>query len=299
MSVDTKSGLHPRNRFRTRYDFPQLIACSPALAAFVKVNAHGDDSIDYADPLAVKALNQALLKQAYGLQHWDIPPGYLCPPIPGRSDYIHHLADLISLRRGPEVRVLDVGTGANCIYPLIGASEYGWSFVGAEIDPVALRWAKKIVASNPSVAGLIECRLQTSVMQCFEGIIKNGEPFDLTMCNPPFHASAAEAAAGAQRKLRNLGGKKEVLNFGGKASELWCEGGELAFIRRMIEESVAFAQNCGWFTTLVSKSEHLPRLEKTLRQVKATEVRIIDMAQGQKRSRILAWTFSASGKRVV
>ena len=147
MKVDTKGGLHPRNRFRTRYDFPKLIACSPALASFVKPNAHGDESIDYADPQAVKALNQALLKDAYGLQHWDIPPGHLCPPIPGRSDYIHHLADVISLRRGPEVRVLDIGTGANCIYPLIGASEYGWSFVGAEIDPAALRWASVLTAS--------------------------------------------------------------------------------------------------------------------------------------------------------
>ena len=100
-----KTGLHPRNRFNTRYDFPLLIACSPALAAFVKPNAYGDDSIDYADPLAVKSLNQALLKQAYGLEHWDIPPGYLCPPIPGRSDYIHHLADLISMRRGASVDI--------------------------------------------------------------------------------------------------------------------------------------------------------------------------------------------------
>jgi 23S rRNA (adenine1618-N6)-methyltransferase len=291
MSVETKSGLHPRNRFRTRYDFPQLIVGSPALAAFVKPNAHGDDSIDYADPRAVKALNQALLKHTYGLPHWDIPPGYLCPPIPGRSDYIHHLADLISQRRGPEVRVLDIGTGANCIYPLIGASEYGWRFAGAEMDAVALRWAKKLVAANPSVAGLIECRLQKSAKNCFQGIIQPEEHFDLTMCNPPFHASAAEAAAGTQRKLRNLGGKKAVLNFGGKAGELWCEGGELAFIRRMIEESVGFAQRSGWFTTLVSKSEHLPRLEKILRQVKAAEMKIIDMAQGQKKSRILAWTF--------
>lgn len=291
MSVETKSGLHPRNRFRARYDFPQLIAGSPALAAFVKPNAHGDESIDFADPQAVKTLNQALLKQAYGLQHWDIPSGYLCPPIPGRSDYIHHLADLMSARRGPEVRVLDIGTGANCIYPLIGASEYGWSFVGAEMDAVALRWAKKLVASNPSVAGLIECRQQTSAIKCFQGIIQPGERFDLTMCNPPFHTSAAEAAAGTQRKLRNLGLKNASLNFGGKAGELWCEGGELAFIRRMIEESVGFATNCAWFTTLVSKSEHLTRLEKALRKVKATEMRIIDMAQGQKKSRILAWRF--------
>jgi 23S rRNA (adenine1618-N6)-methyltransferase len=289
--VRPTKGLHPRNRFNTRYDFPQLIASSPALAAFVKPHAYGENSIDYADPQAVKALNQALLKQAYGLERWDIPPGYLCPPIPGRSDYIHHLADLIALRRGAAVRVLDIGAGANCIYPLIGASEYGWSFAGAEIDPVAWRWARKIVAANPSVAGLIECRLQKSATACFQGIIQPSEHFDLTMCNPPFHASAAAAAEGTQRKLRNLGGKQIGLNFGGKASELWCEGGELAFSRRMITESAEFAERCGWFTTLVSKSEHLPRLEQALRKVKAVSVKVIDMAQGQKKSRILAWTF--------
>jgi len=172
------------------------------------------------------------------------------------------------------------------------SANYGWSFVGSEVDPAALRWAKKIVAANPSVAGLIECRLQKSSAQCFHGILQPGEHFDLTLCNPPFHSSAAEAAEGTQRKLRNLGGKKAGLNFGGKANELWCEGGELGFIRRMIEESAAFARQCGWFTTLVSKSEHLPCLEQALRKVKAVEVKIIDMAQGQKKSRILAWRFS-------
>ncbi|WP_395740183.1 23S rRNA (adenine(1618)-N(6))-methyltransferase RlmF [Prosthecobacter sp.] len=283
--------MHPRNRFNGRYDFPKLIACAPALATFVKPNAHGDASIDYADPQAVKALNAALLRDAYGIEHWDIPPGALCPPIPGRSDYLHHLADLIGMQRGAAVRVLDIGTGANSIYPIIGASEYGWSFVGAEVDADAWRWARKMVAANPSVAGLIECRLQKSAQQCFRGIIQKGEYFDLTMCNPPFHASAAEAAAGTQRKLRNLGQKGAALNFGGKANELWCEGGELAFIRRMIAESTEFAQQCGWFTTLVSKSENVGPLEKTLRKVKAAEVRKIDMAQGQKKSRVLAWRF--------
>lgn len=267
------------------------MAASPPLAAFVRPNGHGDDSIDYANPLAVKALNQALLKHAYGLQYWDLPPGYLCPPIPGRSDYVHHLADLISLRRGPSVRVLDIGMGANCIYPLIGASEHGWSFVGAEVDPAALRWARKLVAANPSVAGLIECRQQSSATRCFQGIIRPGERFDLTMCNPPFHTSAAEAAAGTRRKAKNLGVKKDVLNFGGKEGELWCEGGELAFIRRMIAESVDFARTAGWFTSLVSKSDNLPKLEKALRRAQVAEMRVIAMAQGQKKSRILAWTF--------
>ncbi|MDB6152757.1 MAG: Ribosomal large subunit methyltransferase [Chthoniobacteraceae bacterium] len=293
-----KEGLHPRNRYRGRYDFARLIACCPALSAFVAPNLYGDASIDYANPAAVKTLNRALLDDGYGLKNWDIPPGYLCPPIPGRSDYVHYLADLLGagakIPRGRAVAVLDLGTGANCIYPLIGASEYGWRFVGLDIDPVALRWARTLVAANPGIADLIECRIQSSTMECFKGAIQAGEQFDLTMCNPPFHASAEEAAAGTRRKIHNLGGKKRlapVLNFGGKNGELWCAGGELAFVRRMIVQSVAVGRQCKWFTTLVSKSAHLPRLEQALRHAQAAEVRVIEMAQGQKKSRILAWRF--------
>ena len=297
--------MHPRNRFRAGYDFKALARESPALTRFVGPNPHGDESIDYADPAAVKALNQALLLQAYGLRIWDIPPGYLCPPIPGRSDYLHYLADLLSetkrgvIPRGRSVAVLDIGMGANCIYPLIGASEYGWRFVGSEADPVALQWAAKLVAGNPAVTGLIECRLQPSPRETFKGVIRPGESFDLSMCNPPFHASAAEAAAGNLRKRRNLGtnaARANSLNFGGQGRELWCPGGELGFVLRMIEQSLAFRGQCRWFTTLVSKSAHLPRLREALRGVNAAEVRTIDMAQGQKQSRILAWTFTAPGR---
>lgn len=295
-----KEQLHPRNRFRNGYDFPGLIACRPRLAQFVATNAYGDASVDYADPEAVKALNQALLQHAYAIESWDVPPGYLCPPIPGRSDYLHHLADLPGIGNAPVPRrtpvvVLDIGMGANCIYPIIGAREYGWRFVGTEIDPVALQWAKKLVAANPAVADLIECRLQRSPLECFNGVINAGERFDLSMCNPPFHASAEAAAEGTRRKRRNLGHKKSatpVLNFGGQASELWCDGGELAFVRRMIVESAARPGLCRWFTTLVSKSTHLPRLFQLLQEVKAVDVKTLEMTHGQKKSRILAWTFT-------
>ena len=295
-----KEQLHPRNRFRNGYDFPRLIAGSPRLAAFVAPNAYGEASVDYANPEAVMALNQALLKHAYGIGTWHLPPGYLCPPIPGRSDYLHHLADLPGIADPPVPRpkpviVLDIGTGANCIYPLIGAREYGWHFVGTEIDPVALQWAKKLVTANPAVADLIECRLQRSPLECFHGVTKAGETFDLSMCNPPFHASAEAAAEGSRRKRRNLGDKKSatpVLNFGGQASELWCDGGELAFVRRLIAESAERPRLCRWFTTLVSRSTHLPRLFQSLDEVSAIDVKTVEMTHGQKKSRILAWTFT-------
>jgi 23S rRNA (adenine1618-N6)-methyltransferase len=284
-----KSGLHPRNRFRERYNFPSLIAALPSLEPFVSTNAHGDLSLDYSDPEAVKSLNRALLKSAYRISDWDIPAGNLCPPIPGRSDYIHYLADLI----GPEPRrqILDIGTGANCIYPILGVCEYGWKFVGSDIDPISVKWAQSLVSANRKLRGKIEIRLQNVQARCFAGIIKNGEYFEATMCNPPFHSSAEEAAAGTRRKLTNLGISKSALNFGGKNGELWCPGGELAFIRRLILESVAAPMSAGWFTTLVSKSAHVAPLQRILKRANAAEIRVIEMTQGQKKSRILAWRF--------
>jgi 23S rRNA (adenine1618-N6)-methyltransferase len=291
--------MHPRNRFHFGYEFKRLVEGSPALGRFVRPNPYREPSIDYANPAAVKALNQALLKTAYSLD-WDIPEGYLCPPVPGRSDYIHILADLLAgtkagpIPRGDSIRVLDVGVGANGVYPLIGASEYGWRFVGTDTDSAALEWVRKMVARNPPIASLIECRLQPVARNTFRGVIAPGECFEATMCNPPFHASAADARAGNLRKRRNLGTDRSGVpprNFAGRPAELWCPGGELGFVLGMIEQSVEFSGQFRWFTTLVSKSAHLPRLQSALRGAGALEVRTIEMTQGQKRSRVLAWRF--------
>lgn len=290
--------MHERNRFRDGYDFTHLTAAHLPLKAFVVRGPRGDATIDYADPAAVLALNQALLKDAYGVQ-WSLPAGALCPAVPGRSDYVHHLADLLSggddaaIPRGPDVAILDIGTGASCIYPIIGACEYGWRFVATDTDQAAHRWARQIVRVNRPVAKLIEGRHQPDPRSCFAHVTMPGERFAASMCNPPFHPSAENAAAGSTRKRRNLmlGPDAAALNFGGGAGELWCEGGEVGFIERMIAESATRPQLCFWFTTLVSKSAHLPRLRRALARVNATHVLTIDMAQGQKQSRILAWTF--------
>lgn len=298
--------LHPRNRHQGRYDFPALIAGSPELAAFVILNPYGKRSIDFADPEAVKVFNRALLRHHYGIAHWDIPPGYLCPPIPGRADYLHGLADLLAedapgIPRGPAVRVLDIGVGANCIYPLIGHRDYGWRFVGTDIDPLALDSARAIVEAN-HLGGAIELRRQAHPERLFAGVLEAGERLDLTLCNPPFHASLDEATRGSQRKWRNLGKldpsrRLPVLNFGGQGAELWCEGGEAGFLQRMVAESVAVAGQVLWFSSLVSKAANLAGMQAHLRRVEARDVRVVDMAQGQKRSRFVAWSFHDAATR--
>jgi 23S rRNA (adenine1618-N6)-methyltransferase len=294
-----KPGLHPRNRHARRHDFDRLAAVCPDLGAFLQRAPHGGLTIDFGDPAAVRALNRALLAEAYGIRGWDLPPGSLCPPVPGRADYVHHLADLLAedhagrVPRGPSIRVLDVGVGASAIYPLIGHCEYGWSFVGSDVDQAALTAAACILAANPRLAGALELRPQTDRLAVFAGVVRPGERFSATMCNPPFHASAREASEAAREKWRKLGraAAGRARNFGGRGAELWCEGGELGFLRRMVAQSADFAGQVRWFSALVSSSESLPALQRALHQAGARQVRTVPMAQGQKRSRFVAWSF--------
>ncbi|MEM6318788.1 MAG: 23S rRNA (adenine(1618)-N(6))-methyltransferase RlmF [Bacteroidota bacterium] len=302
----TKPNLHPRNKHRQRYDLAKLTQKNPALKPFVFTNKYGKETIDFFNPEAVKRLNQSLLLEYYGLTYWDIPDGYLCPPIPGRADYIHYAADLLAetyggtLPLGAKINCLDIGVGANAIYPIIGQHEYGWQFRGVDIDPLALQNVHELIAKNPSLQNKIALRLQTNANDYFFGVIGKKEYFDITICNPPFHASAAEALENTQRKIKNLTGKKTTVvtsNFAGQSKELWCEGGERRFIRNMIKESKKFAANCLWFSTLVAKEATLKPIYQTLKKVVATEVKTIEMGQGQKRSRVVAWTFLGQKRR--
>ncbi|MDP2335866.1 MAG: 23S rRNA (adenine(1618)-N(6))-methyltransferase RlmF [Bacteroidota bacterium] len=295
-----KSKLHPRNKNRERYNFSQLIGSCPELAPFVKLNIYLDESIDFADPDAVKTLNKALLQHHYGISQWDIPEGYLCPPIPGRADYIHHIADFLcrnnygKIPTGQNIKCLDIGVGSSCIYPIIGTKEYGWSFIGSDIDPVAVESANRIISSNPELQGKIECKLQTNPKDFFYGIIRKDELIDLSICNPPFHASAKEALAGTLRKIHNLNPEKDngiSLNFGGQNHELWCDGGEEKFVRNMIIQSKKFATSCFCFSTLISKESTLKSVYHALEQAEAFGFETIPMGQGNKISRIVVWTF--------
>ncbi|NVN94187.1 MAG: 23S rRNA (adenine(1618)-N(6))-methyltransferase RlmF [Bacteroidetes bacterium] len=302
-----KSELHLRNRHKKRYDFKELIDSCPELASFVYLNAYNDESIDFFNPDAVKMLNKALLKYYYDIDYWEIPQNYLCPPIPGRADYIHYIADLLGkhnnrkIPKGNHVKCLDIGVGANCVYPIIGNKEYGWLFKGSDIDTVAINSANNIIEKNPFLKEKVEVILQPNKQDFFRGIISNDEYFDITICNPPFHASPEEAKAGTLRKLSNLNRKRITqakLNFGGQNTELWCEGGEAKFVSNMIHQSRQFSLKCLWFSSLISKEASMNVVYDALRKTEATEIELIPMGQGNKKSRIIAWTFQTKDEHL-
>lgn len=295
-----KSDLHPRNKHIEKYDFKLLVDRLPELAPFVFTNKYQSETIDFSDPLAVKLLNKALLICHYKIQNWDIPEGFLTPPIPGRADYIHYVADLLAesnkgnIPAGNEVNCLDIGVGANCIYPLIAASEYGWSIIGSDTDMKAVESAQKIIDSNSHLLDLIQIKQQANTAFIFKGVIEKDELYDLTICNPPFHSSVEEADASARRKLRNLGNKRadeKILNFGGKSNELWYDGGEMRFLKVMIEQSKEFSKLVFWFTSLVSKESNLKEVYRLLKNQKVANIRTIEMGTANKRTRFVAWTY--------
>ena len=303
--MSEKSSLHPRNLHRNSYDFETLITSVPELKHYVFKNDYDTLTINFSIPKAVRLLNKALLLKYYNVKDWDIPEGNLCPPIPGRADYVHYLADLLAedngeIPTGTPVKGLDIGTGANLVYPLIANNSYGWEMLGTDINPNSLENAQNILSQNPNLSSVIHLKQQPAAEFIFKNIISKEDKFTFSMCNPPFHESEEDAMLGNRRKNNNLRKKKiqnPKLNFGGQHSELWCEGGEMAFIKKMIKESVEFSSQVLWFTSLVSKKDNLHQLTTLLKNLKVPEFKTIDMAQGQKISRILAWTFVPKDNR--
>jgi 23S rRNA (adenine1618-N6)-methyltransferase len=298
--LQEKSTLHPRNKNRGKYDLHALTNSIPELKSHIISNKYGEKSIDFSNPIAVKTLNRALLSHHYGIKTWMFPNENLCPPIPGRADYIHHMADILGeynfgeIPIGDDITCLDIGLGASCIYPILGVAEYNWKFIGSDIDPKSITSAKHIINDNPKLKDKIECRLQKESSAIFQGILEKEDLIDVVICNPPFHASIEDAQKGSRRKIKNLSGKTlkiPKLNFSGISNELICKGGEHQFIQNMITESKIYSKRCFWFSTLVSKQSNLKGIYKSLENSNIKQLKTITMGTANKYSRIVAWTF--------
>jgi len=340
-----EGGPHPRNFFKGSYDMDRLASAYPTFDQYIiqpsallpkdKKNNNRNTkktrkrpTINFSDPKAVRSLNTALLVSDYGIKpnFADIlPEDALVPPIPGRADYVHHVADVIlsdlnnntssSSNIPKNIKGMDIGTGASCIYPLIATSCHeGWKMIASEINPVSILSAREIVKTN-DLDDKIDVRQQDQSENIFDGILLENESIDFAMCNPPFYSSAEEFQAENARKRRGLakGGankNKRVPqkqqqenkdnggsnNFGGTASELWCEGGEIAFVSKIIQESSSNV-NCLWFSSLVSRKRHLEIIEKKLGFVKPKKVHRISLGAGTKQSYLLFWSFLSEKQR--
>ncbi len=201
--------MHAQNPYTDRYDLKRLATHHPKLQNHIVLNPSGDETIDFSNSSAVYELNKAMLLADFKVENYELPMGYLIPPIPGRLEYLLHIQEFLSekfnIDKNTKLRGLDIGTGANGIYCILGLQHFNWTMVGAECDAKSVEIAKANMQHTKSLKNKIEIRHQANKSFLFKTIIHSEEQFDFTVCNPPFHSSKEEAFRGSQRKLNNLG----------------------------------------------------------------------------------------------
>lgn len=290
--------MHSKNPYAARYDLTRLAKAHSELQQHIVLNPKGEQTIDFSDALAVLALNKAMLIADFGLTDYTLPKGYLIPPVPGRLEYLLHVHDFLIAQFGvnetSQLHGFDLGAGANGIYCILGAQHFNFKMTGAESDAQAITIAKANLKHTKDLDKKIDYRHQENKSALLNGIIKPGETFDFMVCNPPFYSSKEEATRESLKKQQNLGytthAKDLALNFAGQANELWCNGGEALFIKRLIKESAQFKTQVRLFSSLVAKSQNLPKLKKQLQKTNAN-FEVNTMQLGNKKSRILCWWF--------
>ncbi|CAM9372156.1 unnamed protein product [Chrysoparadoxa australica] len=285
-----------------------------------------DRVLDWGDPAAVKCLTQTLLLHDFQLV-WDMPLDRLCPPLPNRLNYICWLSELMKLRplqdRQGEVRGVDIGTGASCIYPLLGERTQGWKFLAVDTDATSIAWATKNVAAN-ALKGMIEVHAShspahfspthTYPLVSFSSsslspsrsqsqphstdtaqsgplsVALSGAAgtFDFSMTNPPFFGDVSEAGGKPSSSTSAAMTEREVA----------CEGGEVAFVGAIIEDSIRLKDRVRWCTTMLGKKGSLSKLASKLRSAGVTNVRAAEFCQGRIKRWGLGWSFTNEGEGV-
>eukprot|EP00903_Cladosiphon_okamuranus_P020233 g18570.t1 len=197
---------------------------------------------------------------------------------------------------GPKSRCcrgVDIGTGASCIYPLLGAKVAGWSFLATEIDGISAEWADKNVRSN-ALQDQISVRLVPSANDddnddapgpLLTALREEDGKFDFSMTNPPFFESSEEAGQNPDTATGEMA----------TAGEVACPGGEVAFVRAIIRDSLRLRERVRWYTSMVGKKSNAKKLLRILREAGVKNTRTTEFFQGRTVRWGLAWSFTSEG----
>ncbi|KAM4044079.1 RNA N(6)-adenosine-methyltransferase METTL16 isoform 1-T2 [Anomaloglossus baeobatrachus] len=283
--------MHPRNRYKDKPpDFAYLASKYPEFKQHVNVSLAGKAGLNFKDPEAVRELTCTLLKEDFGLTI-DIPLERLIPTVPLRLNYIHWVEDLINFHGSDKTTArhgIDIGTGASCIYPLLGATLNGWYFLATEVDDICYNYAKKNVEQNhlADLIKVVKVPQKTLLMDALKE--ESGIIYDFCMCNPPFFANQMEAQGVNSRNPRRP--PPSSVNTGG-ITEIMAEGGELEFVKRIIHDSLQLKKRLRWYSCMLGKKCSLAPLKEELRIQGVPKVAHTEFYQGRTMRWALAWSF--------
>nr|XP_057935915.1 RNA N6-adenosine-methyltransferase mettl16 [Doryrhamphus excisus] len=285
--MSLNKSMHPRNRYKDKPpDFAYLASKYPEFQQHVNTSLSGRAVVNFKEPEAVRALTCTLLKEDFGLTI-EIPLERLIPTVPLRLNYIHWVEDLIDGQKQPR-RGIDIGTGASCIYPLLGATMNGWFFLATEVDDICFDYATRNVEQNhlSDLVKVVKVPQKTLLMDALKE--ETEIVYDFCMCNPPFFANQLEAKGVNSRNARRP--PPSSVNTGG-VTEIMAEGGELEFVKRIIHDSLQLKKRLRWYSCMLGKKCSLAPLKEELRKQGVPKVTHTEFCQGRTMRWALAWSF--------
>ncbi|KAJ2716101.1 Methyltransferase-like protein 16 [Coemansia spiralis] len=303
--ADHEAGV-PRKKMRTEGPIenalPEHISYVRLAEDFAELQPHlvagagGRSTIDFRVPDSVRVLNRALLHVYFGLDV-HLPSDSLCPAVANRLSYLTWIRDNVisELQPGGKLAGLDIGTGASCIYPLLGSRAIpGCTFVGTDINRESIAAARANVLRNGLQASIdLVVNADRGVKLPLDAAEfplpvadADGAVFAFCMCNPPFYKDSSERQQLAHMKARPPG-----LDTGGKCDELYTAGGEEEFLAGLVDESVVHRKRIRWFTTMTGKKSTLAALAARARAAQAKHVREGRLVHGRTTRWVLAWSF--------
>lgn len=110
---------------------------------------------------------------------------------------------------------------------------------------------------------------------------------DFVMTNPPFYLSEDEMISSAKQKAR-----PPHSACTGAPVEMVCEGGEVAFVGRILAESLVLRDRVQWYTSMFGKVSSAEAFVESLRQNGIDNYAITEFIQGNKTRRwAIGWSF--------
>ena len=229
-------------------DFLTLIKEFPELKKYILKQNEDNEAefqFDWSNNELSLLMDKSILNYYFNIKYYDIPKGFLIPPIPSRINYINLINSIITkLINDIDIKNIigiDIGTGANIIYPILGYSIYKWKFICTEINKEAYNNAKLILQKN-NLENNINIIKQNNKDNIFISILNRENKYIFSMCNPPYYNYENEI------KLEDKKRDNEY-NF----DEIYYKNGEYGFFQRYFEESICYKNNVFLYTILIGK----------------------------------------------
>ncbi|KAF9092485.1 hypothetical protein BGX29_010434 [Mortierella sp. GBA35] len=259
-----ETGMHPNNPyFNNPPDFVALANLYPSFAPFVTVkkSKHGPETkgiINFQDSLAV----------------------------PNRLNYICWIEDLLDSESTKAIHGIDIGTGASCIYPLLGCSRNkNWKMVATDIDHRSISFADSNVQRN-HLDDAIKITKNNSTDIFPEFLFNDPEKrYDFCMCNPPFYKDEQDIQDGLETKE-----DRPSAVCKGTTNEMMTAGGETQFVKQMVDESILHGQRIRWYTSMLGKRSSVDKIIAYLKEKKILNYTLTTFRQGRTSRWAIAWS---------